>query len=806
MKKIFKILVSVIMAFALALPSTVSFAGLGGKEDTTVNIIKLASEDELEESKTVLQDFYEENGLGTTEWTPEQIKDKYYKDQGVTLKPLKGAKFYVFRAGDKATFDELNKSKDKYDTVEKIFKAVNENENLKIYSSSDEDNKQLINPVDIDMAQYVQLNELVGKEIASKDKITACGTTDKDGKLTLKLKDFYPEADEVADFRSNRSFYWIVEDQVGNEDEAKDVSQSYAVPIALTLPMAGKYHSDGKFISGQSNVDPNNKLDEIYVYPKNTIGKKVTKEKTVESERIKYTSIDNYQDISWYLQGNIPSNDFKKLTYLKFEDTVDPTVATDYNSKSDYLGMSGEQLKDIKDKGFVFLNDVNNKVEVYVKKTHPTSKKEAAKKVTIPEKYYTATYSKDGKSVNVEFNTEEVGDETVLGINKEETHPIFNENGFKEADELTVYVKLKARYANKDMDETNLGTYKDKGYNAADDFNTDVENEKNEKITGITGIGDKDLNKLRINDFKLKYSHNSKFEKDKTTPNEAEGNKYEPRVDTGGKKFIKYTSDYEENKEKDFGKYIGLQGAKFYVKRDRHVTILDYDEKEQSKKIKEEIEAVGEEYYGIKKNTSDYKEYLALKGNRKIWIPENCLKTKKDKGENLELEVDVDNDEVPEEYKGAELYSLESVDKGLFELRGLEMSEYTAKVLMYTGKDNTPETFDYADITNQYSLVEYAAPEGYQIDKNDIEFKIEKGSHEKEDEKFTLKLDDMAEKDDYKTIIDDNKTILDQSMAIENVKPKIPSTGGIGRLIFIIIGLIIMAVSAILYKKRKCEA
>lgn len=798
MKKIFKILVSVIMAFALALPSTVSFAGLGADSATTVNIIKLASEDELEESKTVLQDFYEENGLGTTEWTPKQIADKYYEEKKVTLKPLKGAKFYVFRVGDKATFDKLNKSKDKYDTVEKIFDEVNSDENLKIYSSSSENNKQLINPKKLDGATPVLMEELVGEEIKSKDNITACGTTDKDGKLTLKLKDFYPEADEEADFRSNRSFYWIVEDQAGNEDEAKDVSQSYAVPIALTLPMAEKYHSDGKFISGQSNVDPNHKLDEIYVYPKNTIGKKVTKEKTVESERIKYTSIDNYQDISWYLQGNIPSNDFKKLTYLKFEDTVEPIVATyDDSEENKYLGMSGEQLKDIKDKGFVFLNDDNNPVEVYVKKTHPTSKEEAAKKVTIPEDYYTATYSKDGKSVNVEFNTEKVGDETVLKINKDEDHPIFKTGGFKEADELTVYVKLKARYANKDMNETNLGTYKDKEYNEADAFNKDVENEKNEKITGITGIGDKDLNKLRINDFKLKYSHNSKFEKDKTTPNEAEGNKYEPRVDTGGKKFIKYHSN-------DNTKLEGLEDAKFYVKRERTVTILD-DRTEESKKIKEEIEAVGEEYYGIKKNTSGFKEYLALKGNRKIWIPENYLKPKKDNGENLELEL---NEEGNKKYEGAKLYSLESGTNGLFELRGLEMSDYTAKILVYEGKDKTPKEINYATINNQYSLVEYAAPEGYQIDKNDIGFSIKKGSHVEEDKKFTLKLDDMAKKADYETIIDDEKktTILDQSMAIENVKPKIPSTGGIGRLIFIIIGLIIMAVSAILYKKRKCEA
>ena len=843
MKKIFKILVSVIMAFALALPSTVSFAGLGGESSldnfndasfTNVSIVKLKADKTPKTFKLKLEDYYKkgfgkDGEEGITNLTPEDLTDLINKDvteeeNKVNLEYLNGAKFYVFRAGDDKTFKTLNDNPEKYDTVEKIIKASDKLNIYTVFSDGEEaeDIHYYVNPSS-DFDGICPADKVTST--TKKDKIFLYGTTGelapgkvseggneeeekakrvKEGQVTFRLADFTSRDDFKHDLRENRALYWIVEDLSGNKGDASDVTATYSVPIALTLPMAKNYHTGG-FFSGQGNKS---KLDRVYVYPKNTVGEKVKKEKTVESERIKYTSIDNYQDISWYLQGNLPSNDFEKLTYLRFYDELNSKVAEDekYDQIEDYLKPIDEQLKkDVIDKGFLFREDKG--VEVYVKKTHPKTPEEAEIKEIIDKKYYTYNFSDDGKSVEVEFNKAKVGDKTVLDINNPDKNggknPIFNPGKLEKDDELTVFVKVHARYTDEGMLKEKLAEYNKKGYNNEADFDADRKEHKGDgtDTVGETGISDKDLNKFRINDFTLEYSHNPGFEEG-SNKDKAEGNKYEPRVNTGGKKFIKYSSDEAIDKgteEEDPGILKGLKDAKFYVKRTRTAKIKE--------DVSKEIKAVGEKYYGITEADEEV-EYLALKGGKKVWVPEEALEIKNE-GANLVVTFK-DTDK----YDGYKLYSLNSDENGLFELRGLEMSDYTAKILEYQGADKTPVQIEYAEITNDYALLEYEAPAEYQIDRNDIKFTVEEGSHLKEEPELTLKLEDMNKKELYETKIgkiktDDGEkdtTILDQSMAIKNVKPKIPSTGGMGRLIFIIIGLIIMAVSAILYKKRKCEA
>lgn len=747
---------------------------------TRINVVKLKV-DNLPENKIPIDKSKIGEYLGT-EKIRNMIQTKY-PDVG-EVKELSGAKFYCFKVIGEKNFNKMYKNPEKYDSVEKILENVKKGEVSPVfYASKPKIVTEDYGVTDTGEGQEVfKYDEYIDEDTKKEDIKSYLYTKDEDVRKGIAT---FPMLTTVIE--GQPEYCWIVEDSIDTSNELADIEGSKAVPIGLLLPMR-KYENNS--FSGDF-------LEDIYVYPKNTIGNIITKEKTVESENAKYVSIDNYQGVDWYLQANIPENDFEKLTYLRFEDTVDSeapaskiTVETQEDNKKPDNNF---------DRGFIF-DDLDN-IEVYVKKFNALTDEEENRKVKIDKKYY-STDGSNNKKIVVNFNSREVDGKTVLDINNPKLnggkHPIYNEDkevdkngqqkrtGFDKKDKLTVFVKVHSRYS------ALGGTEGNKKYISEKDFDNDIKND-------ATGINDVDLNKLRVNDFKLTYSHNPNVLMGAKTK-EAPGNKYKPRVDTGGIKFIKYVIN-------DKTKAEGLEGTKFLVGRSSEA---NYNGKSGTKSDYEYDALMSQMGRSTEGKTG--RQYLALKDNRKIWLEEKelnkaydtykkrreeALKQGKPKNEIDKIKIEVSDGK----NKGAKFYVLESEKNGLFEIRGLERSDYKIKMLKYTGKDKKPEVSKAVHIKNNYWLTEISAPEGYQIDQNDINFEIKDDSHIGKIECKKLSLDEI-DKDSFPKGSDISK-IVSQRYAIQNVKPIIPNTGGIGRLMFILTGLSVMAGSIIVRRKRK---
>lgn len=784
MKNVLRGLFSLLIAVVLTVSSIVNISAEVPPptyEVCNINVIKLLV-DNLPDKKIPIDKSKIGEYLGT-----EEIRNiilKKYPNVG-EVKELSGAKFYCFKIHDKEDFDKMYENPGDYDSVEKIIEQAKK-KNIKSVSYASKTLKETEIPsgplVSQDGEVAFEFDRNVDETTKKADIKSFMYTKDKDGKKGIAT---FP----VNHFSETSilEYVWIVEDIIDTAEGLDDIGGTCAVPIGLTLPM--RKYVDGSF-SGEI-------LNDIYVYPKNTLGNIVTKEKTVESENAKYVSVDNYQNVRWYLHANIMENDFENLTYLKFEDTVDSEAPP---SKITVATTDDKEKPDNNfDRGFIFDNLDN--IEVYVKKFNALTDSEEKRKIKIDPKYY-STEGSNKKRIVVKFKSREVDGKTVLDINNPEINggenPIYTKDmmydvednvfrraGFNKDEKLTVFVKVSSCYS--DLD----GTEGNKKYESEKDFEDDKKND-------ATGISDKQLNKLRVNDFKLHYSHNPSIGQG-ANPKEAVGNKYKPRVDTGGIKFIKYSIN-------DKAKAEGLKGAKFFVGRRSSTTYYGFGGSITSHEYDSLLNQMGKKETGTPE-----REYLAIKDNRKIWIEEKelnkayetykqrrneAIEQEKEKSEIDKIKVEV----LDGKNKGAIFYVLESGEDGLFELRGLEYSDNDIMMLKYTEIDEKPIVSQGVKIESDYWLTEISAPAGYQVDRNDIKFEVKDGSHLGEIECKKLTLEDIDE-ESFKN--DTNLSeIINQRYAIQNVKPIIPNTGGIGRLMFILTGLCVMAGSIIVRKKR----
>ncbi|MGU7916072.1 SpaA isopeptide-forming pilin-related protein, partial [Streptococcus suis] len=81
-----------------------------------------------------------------------------------------------------------------------------------------------------------------------------------------------------------------------------------------------------------------------------------------------------------------------------------------------------------------------------------------------------------------------------------------------------------------------------------------------------------------------------------------------------------------------------------------------------------------------------------------------------------------------------------------------------------------------------YKLVETKAPDGYALLTSPIEFQVGPG-----------------------TWTDNSETAIDGHTRVNNKKVTIPQTGGIGTLVFTVVGLSVMVFAFIAMKKRQSE-
>lgn len=214
-----------------------------------------------------------------------------------------------------------------------------------------------------------------------------------------------------------------------------------------------------------------------------------------------------------------------------------------------------------------------------------------------------------------------------------------------------------------------------------------------------------------------------------------------PEVVNGGKKFVKTNQDQTER----------LAGAEFYVKNKagQYLAIKTKDDtaKEAAKKalddaIKAYNELSAEDQKGTKGDAA------------KATINEKQAAYNKAFIEAAQQYTWV-NDE-------KQAIVLTSNAKGQFEIKGLEYGTYY--------------------------LEEIKAPEGYAKLSGPVEFVVEEGS-------YTTKDCDIKYEQDQKEAED--------AKCVENKKVTIPQTGGIGTVIFTVVGVMLMVGAAFALKRRK---
>ena len=233
--------------------------------------------------------------------------------------------------------------------------------------------------------------------------------------------------------------------------------------------------------------------------------------------------------------------------------------------------------------------------------------------------------------------------------------------------------------------------------------------------------------------------------KDKENPNPL--NPTEPKVVSGGKKFVK--TDDKEAKNR-------LMGAKFFVKNSEGKYL--YAKETSSEKVK-----------AAKKDLDDKIDaYNKLSAEEQKGETGKTKKTEIDQAQENYNKVFREN-AIGYEWKAAPGQSeedkrvvLTSDAQGRFEITGLAYAK-------------------------GYKLEEKEAPEGY-AKTSDVEFEIKQGSYTTDDVNITYKKEGQTN-NDAKQVINKNLTI--------------PQTGGIGSLIFIVAGAAIMIGAFVAYKKSQ---
>ncbi|MFO3667966.1 isopeptide-forming domain-containing fimbrial protein [Anaerococcus kampingiae] len=243
--------------------------------------------------------------------------------------------------------------------------------------------------------------------------------------------------------------------------------------------------------------------------------------------------------------------------------------------------------------------------------------------------------------------------------------------------------------------------------------------------------------------------------KDSTNPNPL--NPSEPKVVTGGRKFVK--ADQTDGTR--------LAGAKFKVKR----TVGDEVKFLKEKNAKDIQKAIAD-YKAADKEYKDAVAKLTQDNDGKITYPEGMsaasIKALREKRDTAYAAANISYEWV-EETNATEFTSN---DKGQVEVYGLAYGE-------------------------GYTLVETAAPAGYGTPtNNEFPFTIDKDSYDKDANgvvyEGTDKVVDKAQGTD--------------AMRINNKKVTIPQTGGIGSLVFIAAGLAIMGGAFIAYRRSQATA
>ena len=709
-------------------------------ETTKITIRKLKT-DKLNISKAI-----EHNG-GEIDF------ENHLKALGTNVEGLNGVKFTYFNV-TKEQFEEMKKSPKNYDTVAKV------------------------------KAKY---STLQGKETGE--------TATVEGQ-----KGFVDVSISKADY----GYYWFVESGYKKDESDKtapdSISESLAVPFGITLPLT----NITDIIVGQKEYKAGSVyLKNVHAYPKNLVSKKVQIDKNfIKSKVGNMTDAELARFKAEALAGGMKEDTFNALQadILKYEADKEKValtvgtkapydVVTKIPQNNTYDSMS---WSDIMTKGLTFNNDLKVTVS-------QTGQEDKTYDFTNAATVEGATYTQGSYGFDLTFN---------------EKQAIMNDIKAKVKNgDVTVRLQYSATVNNKtvvDKPEDNKISFTpgkpnpgqkvkpsngeinvekswvDKDGKVLETVPEGVEvtyflvNSKNEVVDTAT------VNKAPYSHkFTLKTDDTSEYtvreivkgyEASYTTGragNVKVTNKNKPdvlvptnpKVTTGGKKFVKVDKDGNNDR---------LAGAEFIIQNKS--TVANDADKDKYLKLTTKDSAAYDKAQKAYDDAIDAVNKALAKGEISetniVTIGTETFNTKADALEKIKALQKTRDDE----FKNANLgYTWVATKNEATKFYTNQYGQFEVKGLAYS----------------DYQAVETKAPVGYALPENGgkFTFKVKEGSYAED-----------ANGLDYKQ--DENKND-GKGMKIENMKLTIPQTGGIGTIIFTAIGLAIMASAVIAIKKRQ---
>lgn len=242
-------------------------------------------------------------------------------------------------------------------------------------------------------------------------------------------------------------------------------------------------------------------------------------------------------------------------------------------------------------------------------------------------------------------------------------------------------------------------------------------------------------------------------------------NPTEPKVVTGGAKFVKTNADGTER----------LSGAEFVIKNaeGNFLTGTDADRTDYEAAQKAFVDAIEAWNTAVKENNK--KEANEKKTEEEIVV---SINDKQFTGKTAVF---------------AEIAKLEKARDDAWNATLKDMTQWGKQDNAKKFTSNELGQFEVAGLKpGKYTLVEVKAPEGYALPSN-AEFEFEIG----DDGLQKVKDIDFG-------VLDDTKD--DNAMKIVNKKVTIPQTGGMGTVLFTIVGISLMAGAVVAMKRNREEA
>ena len=545
-------------------------------------------------------------------------------------------------------------------------------------------------------------------------------------------------------------YYWFVEDKDSVSRDGRTFSAAAAVPFGLSLPYANK---DGKPFTTGENA--------LHVYPKNTLANEPKVDKDFKNPGANVTTPRSEKEKNKPESHNVGDlieyqvkTEFQPGTKYKTAFWTDQmTEGLEFQENSVEVKVGDKTL--VKGTDYTLTTDVN---------TFKLSLTEAGlKNVNEQKQATTVTIEYKAKLTNAAKVDVPESNDVVFhyGNNPSKGNtPVPNKpsNGEMEVEKSWLdktgkvmdapdKAQIKVTLYDANTGEVVKGTQENPNPTILK-----ADNQWKAKWTGLDNNKKYKVKEEVIAGYDAEYGIDGDGKitiKNHKTDNPAPKNPDEPKVVTYGKKFVKM----EENGTNR------LKGAKFIIKNKitndanngKYLKKIDGAKKSAFDTAQQAYEAAVVAY---NKAVADNTDLTTVKTNL-----ESTRKTR-DEAWNAYLSSLTEWTD-----KKGEALVLESGEDGSFEIHGLK--------------------------EGSYALEEIEKPAGYAAIKGDIDFTVGKGTYTAHADGVNFKPEETDAKD---------------AQRVDNKKITIPETGGMGTVLFTVVGISLMAGAVIAMKKNREEA